>query len=424
MQSLRGALQLCKSKQQFVRSSERDGPLRDKIAPDPVMMTNDADGVEVRAVAHRMAVGNDNNVVMICDRGSDSRINAEISCPSGDQDPIRRDLLEARLQVRPAERIVEGLLNNNISGISSQIGKKRPARRLRLEIATLAAAMLDKDHRAGLFADLGREPVDAFDDAGQIVLGLPIEESDLHIDDKHCVHEGAGKKRGAVRFQAPVYPASKIKTTGGRHVHADTKWQHMVIAWLRFMAGWLRCLARNVYSISFRRSVGYRRPVSGATLAEALGISLRTVYRDIETLKAQGAHIDGEPGVGYVLRPGFMLPPLMFSEEEIEAIVLGSRWVADRADAALGSAARNALAKIAAVLPQDLKVSLDTSSLLVGPGHAVAAGDAELPTIRLAIRTERKLRIFYVDGRGRDSKRTIWPFALAFFDRVRVVVAW
>ena len=169
---------------------------------------------------------------------------------------------------------------------------------------------------------------------------------------------------------------------------------------------------------------GYRRPVSGATLAEALGISLRTVYRDIETLKAQGAHIDGEPGVGYVLRPGFMLPPLMFSEEEIEAIVLGSRWVADRADAALGAAARNALAKIAAVLPQDLKISLDTSSLLVGPGNAGAAGDAELPTIRLAIRTERKLRIFYVDGRGRDSKRTIWPFALAFFDRVRVVVAW
>ncbi len=169
---------------------------------------------------------------------------------------------------------------------------------------------------------------------------------------------------------------------------------------------------------------GYRRPVSGATLAETLGISLRTVYRDIETLKAQGAHIDGELGVGYVLRPGFMLPPLMFSEEESEAIVLGSRWVADRADAALGAAARNALAKIAAVLPQDLKVSLDTSNLLVGPGNAVAAGDAELPTIRLAIRTERKLRIGYVDGRGRDSKRTIWPFALAFFDRVRVVVAW
>src|SRR5712671_501501 len=151
---------------------------------------------------------------------------------------------------------------------------------------------------------------------------------------------------------------------------------------------------------------GYRRPVSGAVLAEALGISLRTLYRDIDTLTAQGAHVDGEAGLGYVLRPGFMLPPLMFSEEEIEAIVLGSRWVADRADAALSQAAGTALAKIAAVLPQDLKTSLDTSSLLVGPGDAMAAGDAELPVIRAAIRHERKVRIFYEDGRGRASRRT------------------
>jgi predicted DNA-binding transcriptional regulator YafY len=118
------------------------------------------------------------------------------------------------------------------------------------------------------------------------------------------------------------------------------------------------------------------------------------------------------------------LPPLMFSEEEIEAIVLGSRWVADRADAALGAAARNALAKIAAVLPPDLKNGLDSSGLLIGPGHAVAAGDAELPTIRLAIRTERKLRIDYLDANERASRRTIWPFALGFFDQVRVLVAW
>jgi predicted DNA-binding transcriptional regulator YafY len=169
---------------------------------------------------------------------------------------------------------------------------------------------------------------------------------------------------------------------------------------------------------------GYRRPVSGAVLAEALAISLRTLYRDIDTLNAQGAQIDGEAGLGYVLRPGFMLPPLMFSEEEIEAIVLGSRWVADRADAALSAAARNALAKIAAVLPQDLKTSLDTSSLLIGPGNTIAAGDTELPVIRQAIRSERKLRIRYLDKNGRDSRRTIWPFALGFFDRVRVVVAW
>ena len=133
----------------------------------------------------------------------------------------------------------------------------------------------------------------------------------------------------------------------------------------------------------------HRWPVSGAVLAKAVGVSLRTLYRDIETLKVQGAHIDGEPGVGYVLRPGFMLPPLMFTEDEIEALVLGSRWVANRADTPLGDAARNALAKIAAVLPPDLKDSLEDAGLLIGPGAPIAAGDTELSTIRQAIPTDR-----------------------------------
>jgi predicted DNA-binding transcriptional regulator YafY len=168
----------------------------------------------------------------------------------------------------------------------------------------------------------------------------------------------------------------------------------------------------------------HRFPVAGATLADELGISLRTLYRDIETLKVQGAHIDGERGVGYILRPGFMLPPLMFSEEEIEALVLGGRWVAARTDKPLGKAARNAISKIAAVLPDDLKKSLETSTLLIGPAQRPAAGDTELPTVREAIRTERKLRISYVDDRGNRTKRTIWPFALGFFERVRVVAAW
>ncbi len=168
----------------------------------------------------------------------------------------------------------------------------------------------------------------------------------------------------------------------------------------------------------------HRRPVTGAVLAGELGVSLRTLYRDIATLQAQGARIDGEPGVGYVLRPGFMLPPLMFSEDEIAALVLGSRWVADRADTPLGVAARDALAKIAAVLPPDLRDDLDASTLIIGPGPVIAAGDIELATIRQAIRAERKLAIAYRDGHAADSRRTIWPFALAFFDRVRVVVAW
>ena len=153
-------------------------------------------------------------------------------------------------------------------------------------------------------------------------------------------------------------------------------------------------------------------------------MSLRTLYRDIELLKAQGAHIDGEAGVGYVLRPGFMLPPLMFSEDEIEALVLGSRWVHQRADRALADAAANVLAKIGAVLPDDLRDTLDDSGLLIGPGDPVAAGDAQLPKIRQAIRRERKIGLAYRDKDGAETRRTIWPFGVGFFEKSRVVMAW
>ena len=168
----------------------------------------------------------------------------------------------------------------------------------------------------------------------------------------------------------------------------------------------------------------HRYPVSGTVLARELQVSLRTLYRDIASLQSQGAHIDGEPGVGYVLRPGFMLPPLMFSHEELEALVLGSRWVAERTDASLKHAAQNALAKIAAVLPPDLRHALDAPSLLIGPTEVIAAGDAELTAIRRAIRGERKLAITYLDLEGRETQRRVWPFALGFFERVRVVAAW
>jgi predicted DNA-binding transcriptional regulator YafY len=168
----------------------------------------------------------------------------------------------------------------------------------------------------------------------------------------------------------------------------------------------------------------HRQPVSGQALAADLGVSIRTLYRDVASLQAQGAHIEGEPGVGYVLRPGFMLPPLMFSEEEIEALVLGSRWVADRTDHRLGSAARNALAKIAAVLPDDLRQSLDSSTLLVGPGPKADTLGVDLSAIRKAIRTEHVLFIAYTDKTGQISDRFIWPFALGYFEKVLVVIAW
>lgn len=170
----------------------------------------------------------------------------------------------------------------------------------------------------------------------------------------------------------------------------------------------------------------HRRPVAGAAIAAELGISLRTLYRDIATLQAQGAGIDGAPGLGYQLRDGFMLPPLMFGADEIEALVLGSRWVAERGDARLGAAARDALAKIAAVLPPEKRQDLEHSALLVGPaGEAATPPDREtLALLRAAIRAEQRLRIRYRDAQGEGSERTIWPFALGFFDRSQVAVAW
>jgi predicted DNA-binding transcriptional regulator YafY len=118
------------------------------------------------------------------------------------------------------------------------------------------------------------------------------------------------------------------------------------------------------------------------------------------------------------------MPPLMFSEDEIEALVLGSRWVADRGDTRLSTAARQAVVKIAAVLPPDLRESLDASALLVGPGGPEMPDEVDLSVVRQAIRTERKLSITYRDLKEVESQRTIWPFALAYFDRVRMVIAW
>jgi predicted DNA-binding transcriptional regulator YafY len=109
-----------------------------------------------------------------------------------------------------------------------------------------------------------------------------------------------------------------------------------------------------------------REPVSGEALARATGVSIRTLYRDIASLQAQGAAITGEAGVGYVMQPGFMLPPLMFGAEELDALVLGMRFVAAHGDRTLAQGATNALAKVMAVLPPALRREVDASALLIG----------------------------------------------------------
>ncbi|HTB22172.1 MAG TPA: YafY family protein [bacterium] len=168
----------------------------------------------------------------------------------------------------------------------------------------------------------------------------------------------------------------------------------------------------------------HRFPVSGEALAKELGISLRTLYRDIAALQNQGAKIAGEAGVGYLLRPGYTLPPLNFTEEEIEALVLGSRWVERRTDPRLAEAAGNALAKIGAVLPAERRDELELSALRIIPPMEDAADSVDLGAIRQALRQERKLSIQYLDQGGRPSKRVLWPVALGYSDRVRILAAW
>lgn len=168
----------------------------------------------------------------------------------------------------------------------------------------------------------------------------------------------------------------------------------------------------------------HRRPVTAAHLAEEQGVSVRTLYRDIQTLIGLGAPIDGEAGVGYMLRPGFFMPPLMFTPEELEALVLGARWVQAQPDAGLAGAAKNALGKIGTASPQDLRDRMRDTGLW----PVLVGGRREplpvLGLVRDAMRNEMALHIGYADEVGNQSERDIWPVQLAYYEGKQVVVAW
>lgn len=167
-----------------------------------------------------------------------------------------------------------------------------------------------------------------------------------------------------------------------------------------------------------------RRPISGLEMARTLGVSIRTVYRDIATLQALGAEIAGEPGVGYVLEPGYFMPPLMLSDIEIEALTLGMRWVSTFADKPLAQGAEDTLAKIEAALPTDVRGGIGAMPLRVGGAPDPALQDEDLSALRHAIRIERKVRIAYGNQRGAGQERTVWPFAIGYFANGRILAAW
>ncbi len=173
--------------------------------------------------------------------------------------------------------------------------------------------------------------------------------------------------------------------------------------------------------IQFLRS---RRVTTARWLAEKLEISERTVYRDIQDLLVSGVPIEGETGIGYVLRRGFDLPPLMFTTEEITALTLGARIVNSCADTALATAAESVLSKVETVLPDPLKQKFDHTPLFAPFMHVSPAVAATMGILRGAIDDHHKVQFDYTREDSTASSRTVWPLGLFFWGTVWTLGAW
>ncbi|MCK0166845.1 YafY family transcriptional regulator [Jannaschia sp. S6380] len=163
---------------------------------------------------------------------------------------------------------------------------------------------------------------------------------------------------------------------------------------------------------------------TAARLAEEMEVSERTIYRDIADLMASGVPIEGAAGVGYVMRSGYDLPPLMFTEAEITALALGARMAVAWGGPAMAAGARDALAKIEAVVPrrEELRAALDR---LGAPSMGQSAELRErLDRVDALIRDRRVLLLDYADEVGRQTERRVQPLALWFWGRAWTLVAW
>jgi predicted DNA-binding transcriptional regulator YafY len=167
-----------------------------------------------------------------------------------------------------------------------------------------------------------------------------------------------------------------------------------------------------------------QHPVTAAALAERLEVTARTIYRDIAALQGSRVPIEGAPGLGYVLRRGFDLPPLMFTSEEADAIAIGVRLLRRLRDAKLQRAAENVLAKLAVVVPEPLQTHLVSAPIYVSDGDAPTVTGVDPAALRDAIHEARKIAIAYIDEQGRRTHRTIRPIAMAYYVDVTLLGAW
>lgn len=167
------------------------------------------------------------------------------------------------------------------------------------------------------------------------------------------------------------------------------------------------------------------RLTTARALAERLEVSERTVYRDIADLIGSGVPVDGAAGLGYMMRPGYDLPPLMFSREEVMALVAGARMVRSFGGARMALAAEEALGKIEAVLPGELAEG--ARRVGVHAMNALPLSDAEraaLDLIEAAVDARRKLSFSYEDAQGAGSARMVRPLGLAFWGKVWTLLSW
>lgn len=157
-------------------------------------------------------------------------------------------------------------------------------------------------------------------------------------------------------------------------------------------------------------------------MAELFGVSERTIYRDMETLLDLGAPVEGEAGIGFILRPGFFLPSMALTRDEADAVLLGLRFVLARGDCEIAKAADSALLKIADGMGAQAEAQMLGNGLTVGPPETERSND--LKRIRLAMRDRRKLKITYRTNGEASNIRVVWPVALGFFDQVEMLAAW
>lgn len=170
--------------------------------------------------------------------------------------------------------------------------------------------------------------------------------------------------------------------------------------------------------------LGRGRVVTARYLAEQLGVSERTIYRDIQDLVTSGVPIDGEAGVGYRLRRGFQVPPLMFDGAELQALVFGVRVAQAYGDPEMAKAADRVLAKVDAVLPDRLRGELDSKRLVVPPRPLPPGASEMLGDVREAINNRMRLFLDYSDADGRSTERIVWPLSLLYWGHTWTVGAW